>query len=208
MIKDYKKVQDAELSSWFSDNEEQNRDKRIRETIRYPLLKKQMGLDFLDTSEMTVADIGCGPFGGVSSILKCRSVDRIDPLMDEYAKQYPQHNGIAKKAEDIEDEFDRYNLIIITNALDHFENPRKVLDDIAHYTIAGTYVAMLHAIDNAYSHPHAAHEHNVNPEMIHQAFDSDFEFVWELDYTHDGLVYGWRKQAAHSFLARKCTGYD
>jgi 2-polyprenyl-3-methyl-5-hydroxy-6-metoxy-1,4-benzoquinol methylase len=203
----FDKTQKSELDSWFSDDSQINRDKRIREIIRYPLLRKQMGLDALDTSDMHVYDIGCGPFGGVSTVLKSRLTTRIDPLIDEYKKNYPIYNGLSKKAEDIQGDLKFADLIIITNALDHFDRPQEFLRQLYTFMKPGAYVAMIHAIDNAYSHPHEAHAHNVNPEVIHEYLDKDFEFVWELDYAHDKLVYGWRKQPAHAFLARKVSGY-
>lgn len=201
----FKETQQAELSSWFSDDPRANRDKRQREVIRYRLLAKQMNLFDLDASDMECWDVGCGPFGGVSTVLKTRLTVRFDPLMDEYKKHTHIENGINRKAEDLH--LNIPDLIVITNALDHFESPIEFLNKVKDEMRPGTYVAMLHAINNAETHPHEAHAHNVNPELIHSILDSDFEFVWELDYQHDHLTYGWRKQPAFSFLARKVTGY-
>lgn len=203
--KTFEETQKSELSSWFTGDEKIDRDKRIRETIRYPLLKKQMGLDYLDTSKMVVWDIGCGPYGGVSTIIDAKRIRRFDPLMDEYKKHYPIHNGMAMKAEDLP-LFDP-DLIIITNALDHFENPDLFMENLVEQTKPGAYFAHIHAINNAYSHPHAAHAHNVNPEMFDTYLGEDFETVWYLDYQHDRLTYGWKRQKAFSGLYRKVTGY-
>jgi hypothetical protein len=71
----------------------------------------------------------------------------------------------------------------------------------------GAFFAHLHAIDNAHSHPHDAHAHDVNPELFREKLGTDFEQVWGLDYRQDGLVYGWRFQPAFSGLYRKVTGY-
>lgn len=199
---DFAKTQAEELKSW-----EPQADKEQRERIRYPLLKKQMGLNYLDTSNMHVWDIGCGPLGGVSSILNAKLVNRIDPLGDGYAKFYPQVNMISQKAEDLKEDLKIPDLIIITNALDHFENPQVFLADLVKYMKPGAYFAHLHAINNAYSHPHEAHAHNVNPEMFRDFLGKDFERVWYEDFLNDGLTYGWRKQPAFSGLYRKVTGY-
>lgn len=205
--KSFKEIQHAELDSWFSSDPKINRDKQIREIIRYPLLKKQMGLDYLDTSDMLVGDLGCGPFGGVSSVISCKEIERVDPLMDDYKKYYPQHNGIAIKAEDMGETLSKYDLIIITNALDHFDDPEKFLYDLVRYMKPGAYFAHLHAINNAYSHPHEAHAHNVDPEMFREILGKDFETCWYLDYQKDGLTYSWRKQPSFSGLYRKTSGY-
>lgn len=201
-MKDFKDTQHAELESWLPDP-----DKIQREVVRYPLLKKQMGLNALDTSTMLVWDIGCGPLGGVSSVLNAKLVNRIDPLGNDYAKYYPQNNMISKKAEELKEDLAIPDLIIITNALDHFENPKKFLEDLAMYMKPGAYFAHLHAINNAYSHPHEAHAHNVNPELFKDYLNKDFECVWYEDYQNDGLTYSWRKQPAFSGLYRKVTGY-
>lgn len=203
--KNFDKTQKAELDSWFSNDPVIERDKRIREIIRYPLLKKQMGLDYLDTSDMTIYDIGCGPFGGVSTVVRSASTYRFDPLVDEYKKHYPMTNAHTDKAEDME--LDRADLIIVTNALDHFENPELFLSNLSRKMKPGSFFAHFHAIDNAYSHPHEAHAFNVNPELFHQFLDKDFEVCWYMDYRHDGLTYGWRKQPAFSGLYRKVSGY-
>lgn len=204
---DFKHTQKHEADSWLIEDEAIRNDKASREIIRYPLLKKQMGLNYLDTSKMKVADIGCGPLGGVSSVINCKSVDRLDPLMDEYKKFYPQVNGYAVKAEDLKEKLKEYDLIIVTNALDHFENPVKFLSDLVKYMKPGAYFAHLHAINNAVTHKHEAHAHNVNPELFKEYLTSDFECVWYLDFLNDGLTYGWRKQPGFSGLYRKTTGY-
>lgn len=203
--KSFEETQKAELESWFSDDPIIERDKRIREIIRYPLLKRQMGLDHLDTSHMEVWDIGCGPFGGVSTLLRARRILRIDPLIKEYEKHYPIQSGLAMKAEAMI--LSVPDLVIVTNALDHFENPDVFLSNLKDQLRPGAFFAHIHAINNAYSHPHEAHAHNVNPELMNYHLQDDFELVWNLDYQHDGLVYGWRKQPAFSQLWRKTTGY-
>lgn len=203
MKNNFDKTQKAELNSWFSSDPKVNHDKRIREVIRYPLLKKQMGLDYLDTSEMHVFDIGCGPFGGVSTIINAKIVTRIDPLINEYKKYYPIHNGLSKKAEDLQDDLRLADLIIITNALDHFDRPYEFLTHLRTFMKPGAFFAHLHAENNNYSHPHEAHPHGVNPEMFNEVLYDNFELVWNLQ----NITYGWKKQKAFSGLYRKTTGY-
>lgn len=203
----FKATQHAEADSWLIDDEQVRFDKASRERIRYPLLKKQMGLNYLDVTDMVVADIGAGPLGGVSSILRCKKAVCIEPLTNEYRKYYPCWNYEHKKAEDLKQDLAQYDLIIITNALDHFEDPEQFLQDMVKYMKPGAYFAHLHAINNAFSHPHEAHAHNVNPQMFQHYLSTDFETVWYMDYYQDGLSYGWRHQRAFSGLYRKVTGY-
>lgn len=210
-MNNFKSIQKIELDSWISNNPKVNRDKMIRETIRYPLLKKQMGLDYLDTTDMIVADIGTGLYGGISTVLNCKRVDRYDSLMDEYKKYYYQNNGIAIKAEDLKEKLNEYDLIIITNALDHFSQPFLFLEQLKNYMKPGGFFSSLHAINNSYTHKHDAHAHSINPEIMHQYLDDTFETVWELKYPE--LRYGWHEyngkigQPAFSLLMRKVIGY-
>jgi len=199
-MKSFKDTQKSELDSW-----KPQEDKVMREIIRYPLLKKQMGLNFLDTSNMEVWDIGCGALGGVSTVINARKIVRIDPLGKEYAKYYPQTNMQAIKAENLTETLAIPDLIIVTNALDHFYKPLEFLKHLSEYMKPGAYFAHLHAINNAYTHPHEAHAHNVNPEMFKEYLNKDFECVWYLDYKEDQLTYGWRKQPAFCGLYRKST---
>lgn len=205
--KTYEQIQAEEAATWLIEDPIKRREKAQRETIRYPLLAKQMGLNNLDTSWMKVWDIGAGPLQGVSSVLNCRTRVPIDPLKDEYAKYFQVDNYMGRKAEDLEGELSVADLIIVTNAMDHFENPRKFLNDLKMYTKPSCYIAMFHAIDNAYSHPHDAHQHNINWEMIWEILKDDFEVCWYMDFKNDGLTYGWLKQPAFSFLIRRVTGY-
>lgn len=205
MKKDFKATQEAELDSWFSKDEKINRDKRIREVIRYPFLLKQMGLTHLDTSEMIIWELGAGPYNGVSALLPSKLTVRFDPLKEGYAKHYSLYNYSDKKAEELD--YSEPDLIIATNCIDHFDQPGIFLERLRQTMKPGAFFAHLHAIDNAYSHPHDAHSHNVNPELFHEVFHEDFETCWYLDYDTDKLVYGWRRQPAFAGLYRKTTGY-
>lgn len=200
---DFKSTQKHEADSWLIEDPLVREEKAQRETVRYPLIAKQMGLNHLDTSNMTVWDIGCGPLGGVSSVINARHIVRIDPLGVEYAKQYPQVSMLALKAEELKEKLSQPDLIIITNALDHFESPAQFLQDLTKYMKYGSYFSHLHAINNAYSHPHEAHAHNVNPELFKEYLEDSFETCWSMNFQHDGLTYGWRKQRAFSGLYRK-----
>jgi len=203
----YKEIQQEEAATWLIEDEKLRREKAMRESIRYPLLKKQMGLDYLDTSEMEVWDIGAGPLGGVSSVLNCKIAYRFDPLTPDYKKYFPCIGYRDDPAEKLGDRLATPDLVIVTNALDHFEYPEKFLQDLVDYMKPSGYFAHLHAIDNAISHPHPAHVHNVNPELFRRYLEPVFETCWYTDFQHDGLVYGWKRQPAFSGLYRKVTGY-
>lgn len=203
----YQQIQKEEARTWLIEDDTQRNEKAMREWIRYPLLKKQMGLDILDTSKMVVFDIGAGPLGGVSSVINCKKSIKFDPLTDEYRKFFPCTNYIKAEGEQITDILAEADLIIVTNALDHFREPEEFLKNLVRYTKPSTYFAHFHAINNAITHRHPAHEHNVNPELIDGYLKKDFETCWYMDFQKDGLTYGWTKQPAFSGLYRRVTGY-
>ena len=206
-MKDYKSIQEEEAATWLIEDPIKRKEKAQREVIRYPLLLKQMGLNHLDTSSMVVWDVGAGPLQGVSQFLNCKHRVPIDPLKEQYAKYFQVDNYLGYKAENLGERLSQPDLIIVTNALDHFEAPGKFLLDLVNYTKPSCYVSMFHAIDNAYSHPHDAHQWNINWESVWEILKNDFEVVWYMDFKNDGLTYGWLKQPAFSFLVRRTTGY-
>jgi len=202
-MKTFNQIQKKEAATWLIPNEKERREKAQRESIRYPLLKKQMGLDHLDTSDMIVFDIGAGPLGGVSSLLNAKEILRFDPLVYEYSKYYPCTNYLSDRAESLEERLSDADLIIVTNAMDHFEDPELFLGALSTFMKRGAFFAHLHAQNNALTHPHPAHVHNINPDYLNYYLKDGFETVWYLDYKTDGLTYGWRKQPAFSGLYRK-----
>lgn len=79
-----------------------------------------------------ILDIGCGPWGLISYIDKG---DRygLDPLMDYFSKEFnlPQNIKFLKgTAENIPFKDDFFDLVIITNVLDHVRNPFKIIKEI------------------------------------------------------------------------------
>lgn len=201
----FKTTQIAEAKSWLISDPIIFKDKKQRETIRYPLIKKQMGLNQLDTTGMVVFDVGAGPFGGVSSVLNAKEIYRFDPLKDEYSKIADTTSYVNIKAEDID--FKEADLVISTNAIDHFESPEQFFLNLVSTMKPGAYFAHFHAINNAITHPHPGHEHNINPEMVSRYLYKDFELCWHSDYQSDNLTYGWLKQPAFTQIWRKVTGY-
>lgn len=205
----YEQIQKAEAKSWLIEDPVIFRDKKLRETARYPMMARQMGLNFIDTSNMVVLDVGAGPFGGVSSTIPSKLTWRVDPLTPQYSTIADTSTYIAQKAEDAS--YINADLVIITNALDHLESPKKFLTKIKNEMKPGAYFAQFHAINNAITHPHEAHEHNINVEFLHSIIDTDLETVWELKYPE--VRYGWVHyngkvgQPAFCGLYRKVTGY-
>ncbi len=84
-MKTYEEIQASELSTWNISDILIRQEKSQRETCRYPMMAKQMGLHYIDTSNMVVYDCGSGPLLGVSSVIPTKETVRVDPLAKEYA---------------------------------------------------------------------------------------------------------------------------
>ncbi len=205
---DFELLQIEEAKTWnLEDTPEKRKEKAMREGARYPLLAKQMGLTkCIDTSDMVVYDIGCGPIkGGVSSAIRCRERLSIDPNKEAYSKYYNVQGYDNTKAEELKKRLSIPDLIITTNCIDHFQDPIGFLEDLNIYMKYGAYWAHHHAIDNALQHVHPAHQFNLNEEIVNRVVSLDFELVWYMNYQEDGLTYGWIPERAFCQLWRKKT---
>jgi SAM-dependent methyltransferase len=203
-----------EAATWCIEDACSRHEKIQREVARYPYMAKQMGLYFIDTSDMDVLDVGGGPVG-LSSVIPCNSRRVLDPLTGSYRKFFPCSDHVACYAEDILFPSASFGLVIATNSLDHCTSPEKAVAEIIRVIRPGGYFAHFHAIDNAITHSHPAHLHNINPLWLHSFLDSDFETAWEVIYGRNGDYprYGWHSylgkvgQPAFCGLFRKVTGY-
>jgi hypothetical protein len=204
---EFQKLQDIEQSTWCIDDPIVRKEKAMRETARYPMLAKQMGLlgkhRCIDTSDMVIYDIGAGPLQGVSSILPCKRRVPCDPNKTAYSKYFNVANYNDTPAEQMKSMLAVPDLIISSNCIDHFQDPEQFLHDINKYMKYGAYFCHFHAIDNHITHPHEAHKFGINPEMVNNILSENFELVWHLDYQNDGLTYAWRKQPAFTSLWRR-----
>lgn len=199
-----------EAETWCIENDQERNEKLQRETARYPYMAKLMGLNSIDTSTMDIVDVGGGPVG-LSSILPYKSRIVIDPLTPEYRKYFACINHIYGFGENLPFANQSVDLVIITNALDHTQDPSKVIQEIKRILKPSGYFAQYHAMYNSITHRHEAHEFSLDPSWLHEKLDTEFETVWELEYPD--VRYGWHMyngkvgQPAFTGLFRKVTGY-
>jgi 2-polyprenyl-3-methyl-5-hydroxy-6-metoxy-1,4-benzoquinol methylase len=205
----WEEAQAAELESW-----KRNKDEKIlREAVRWRRLFHELSLDLLPIYKMDVLDVGGGP----SSILyhmnvKSRTV--VDPLIDNYIKEYTLPEDCVYIGEKIEDVGDLvmgvYDLVLCTNALDHTDSPDKAIGRMRELLKPITGFLAIHCcIDNAVRNPHPAHRLNINVRQFRRWVDSDFETISWLTFAEHDLRYGWVKhdgrigQPAMAYLGRK-----
>ena len=82
----YEDIQEEESKTWLIEDPQIFNDKKQREIARYPMIAKQMGLNFIDTSNMNGIDLACGQLDGVSSFIPCRERHMPDPLAADKSK--------------------------------------------------------------------------------------------------------------------------
>jgi hypothetical protein len=204
----YEDTLKAEVASWLIPDEAERAEKFKRERIRHYKLLRDLKLDVLGTEEMDILEVGGGPMP-VSDLLRFRSRTVIDPLGDQYRTVLPCPDHVGGKGEDI-DAVNAFDLAIATNSLDHTENPSMTLHKMCRALSPTGYLAIAGAENNAITHPHPAHVHNLTADWVHRRTDFEFETVWELTYARDGFRYGWRLyegrrgQPAFALLMRRC----
>ena len=205
-------AQKAEVSSWNIPEPDKRREKIERETARYPLLRRQMGIDLLDLSNKFVVEVGGGPIGTIAD-LPCKRKVVLDPLTEQYKKYWPCPHHLKGVGEAIPFQPGEVDVVVITNALDHCQTPEIVLHEALRVLRPGGWLAVHNAIDLASIHPHEGHRLNLDEFWFHNQIDSNFETIHELTFRKDGLRYGHilyngrRGQPAWCGLYRKCTGY-
>jgi len=197
----------AELATWAILDERKREEKFERERVRYPRLIEQMGINLLQLDNKIVVDLGSGPISMVS-MLEVKKGIAVDPLVDEYRKIYPQSplidwlrntKGILTSSVD---------LVICSNAIDHFEKPREMIGEVIRMLRPGGYFSVFSCINNATINPNPAHFRNLTYSQFRSWVDSEFETV------HERMIrYGWRKwrgkvgQISFAWLGRLTTKY-
>lgn len=192
----------SELDSWNLDDKKLRKLKLEREWVRYPYLIKKLGLDnLLYLEDKSVLDIGSGPMGGILQLLPCKKKYSLDPLNKEYLENFPEfYNPNISYLTSVGEQpnfKDEIDLVICVNALDHCEEPKKVLENIKLALASSGYLSLSFCINLAKTHPHEAHPHNLDSEWLHKIIDSDYETIFE---TID--KYGWVKQ--NNKVGQKC----
>jgi len=206
-------IQQEELKTWNLEDDDKRFLKLERERVRYPKIFKDMGLDLLDLTKKVCLDLGAGPKGILADI-DCKYKIAIDPLIDGYKEKFKMvdyDKYIVGTGENIPLKDNSVDLVVCTNALDHTEDPEKVIMEIKRILKPSGYFAVLFCINLALVHPHSAHKNNINEIKFHNWIDGDFETIKELTYRKDGYRYGWvffnekRGQPALCGLYRLCS---
>jgi SAM-dependent methyltransferase len=208
----WKSAQKAEKASWNIEDEATRIEKIERETARYPKLRIDMGLDRIRTDNKILLEIGGGPIGVIYD-MPAKQKYIVEPLTEEYKEYWPCPYHMSALGEDLPFDDEQIDLVLISNALDHCEDPQEVLEEVKRVLRPGGFLAVNNCTDLASIHKHPGHLINIDEFWFHNQIDADFETVHELTFRRNGYRYGWVKydgkvgQPAWVGLYRKVTGY-
>lgn len=127
-------------------------------------------LDFLDG---TVADVGCGPQGGILSFVKAKYKLGVDPLAEEYSKKYALSSGIvivSSMGENIPLLSNMIDACFCINALDHTMRPYLVLKEIYRILKPGGYFAFSVDVNGTKGHPIKIYEKDLDAFLMKGRF--------------------------------------
>jgi SAM-dependent methyltransferase len=201
-VEEWKDVQKPELESWtvkaFPDLG--GKIERERSYQRQMLNKFRIsGLAGI------VVDVGCGPSPITEQIEGNFIGIGVDPLIPEYSKF---HNVFAWKktmprfckAEEILLPDSSAHHVISTNAIDHFQNWEKALEEIARIMKPGATFWLSFCINNASEgHPHPAHRVDLDVEIVGKKLKQLGLSIDRGEITS----YGWRNQPSWLAVYRK-----
>lgn len=135
------------------------------------------------TPDKKVLDVGCG----VSTILHFIAGERygIDPLADEYLKMYEYPPGISVQkgvGENIPFPDDFFDVVFCSNVLDHTDNPRKVVEEIARVLKSkGYFISTVYIFGKTFKRD-PAHPYTFTREDVLSLIRDNFRIFFEEEF--------------------------
>lgn len=133
----------------------------------YSKYYEAFNLKDVDFKDKIVADVGCGPFGGLSSKIKCSKYIAVDVLANDYKKMGKSSVAIVKGdlRKNLPIENGTCDYVICTNAIDHVPDVKHSMKELSRILKVGG-ILFLHVHLRTYKQLNKAHIHVISLERI------------------------------------------
>lgn len=156
---------------------------RIRERVRDYYYKFRFLQEVIEETKINnnskILDIGCG-IKTVLHFLPGALRIGIDPLAGEYKKiyDYPPDLIIKKSSgEKLEYQDNFFDVVFITNVLDHTSNPKKVVSEAYRVLRQGGYLSLTNELVKKETKRDRAHPHNLGEDDILNLLVGKFNII-------------------------------
>lgn len=160
-------------------------DPQIREKVGEYFNKFRFLQEIIDNAGISedskILDIGCG-IKTVLHFLPGNLKIGVDSLADEYVKiyDYPEDITIEKSfGEKLSFENGSFDVVFMTNALDHAKSPQKVISEICRVLRSGGYFALTNELVKKGFKRDKAHPNNLEEKDILKLLSGKFNIIFK-----------------------------
>lgn len=132
----------------YIEKERSHHDSPDTKGFLYNVLAQAKGM--LDKTWPTVLEIGCGDSGGFRYLIPCDKYWSVDAINGDSESPW---GDLCIRAESLPMESDTFDLVMVSNALDHCEFPQEVADEIVRVLNLGGVLFTGHYIGQDSPHP-------------------------------------------------------
>lgn len=139
---------------------------------------KKFGIEKNTYMHQAVCDFGCGPFGGIFSVLNTWEKYPIDILADDYNKWNYSSTIIGKfNGRCTNMPSGRIDVVFCCNTIDHTRYPKFIINEI-HRLLKNNGILYFHVHLRDHCNPTELHPIHWNFPLFHHMFEKKFRIIW------------------------------